>query len=244
MTYKLIISYEGTRYKGWQRLKSQSGTIQEKIECVLSKIFNCAIEIQGSGRTDAGVHAFKQVASFKVDQTIDVAYLKKEMNRYLPEDIVIISAETVHDTFHARFNAKRKVYTYQIWTESRPPVFERNFVYDIEGKQINIESMQKAAKLIIGTHDFRGFSTDKTKKSTTRTIDAIDFVREDTFLKIIFIGDGFLYNMVRILVGTLIEVGYGFREANSINEVFRTGIRAKAGETAPAKGLFLTDVIY
>ncbi|HAS72845.1 MAG TPA: tRNA pseudouridine(38-40) synthase TruA [Clostridiales bacterium UBA8960] len=244
MTYKMSISYEGSRYKGWQRLKTSRDTIQEKIEFVLSRIFECSIEIHGSGRTDAGVHAYNQIASFKAERVIECEWLKKEMNRYLPEDIVILSVENVHESFHARFNAKKKVYTYQVWTKETPPVFERHFVYDIQSKPLDQDLMKRASKRLVGTHDFKGFSTDKTKKSTIRTIESIEFLEEDRVLKIIVTGNGFLYNMVRIIVGTLLEVGYGIREAETITEVLNSGVRSQAGETAPAKGLFLTEVIY
>lgn len=244
MTYKLIVAYDGTRYKGWQRLKTQSITIQEKLESTLSKLLDMSLEVHGSGRTDAGVHAMGQVVSFKVDRQVDSEWLKSELNRYLPDDIVIISAEAVHETFHARLNAKRKVYTYQVWTSDVPPVFERHYVHNIEGRPYDLERMKSASRLLIGTHDFKGFSTDKTKKSTVRTIESIKFVQDGKLLKIEFVGNGFLYNMVRILVGTLLEIGFGTRAQSSIEDVLKTGIRAEAGETAPAKGLFLTEVIY
>lgn len=244
MTYKLIVAYEGTRYKGWQRLKTHNGTIQEKVETVLSKLLNEPIEVHGSGRTDAGVHALRQVVSFKSNRSMEPEVLRADMNRYLPEDIVVISVAFAHESFHARLSAKKKVYTYRIWTSEVPPVFERHFVYDIEGRSYDLERMRIASRAFIGTHDFKGFSTDKTKKSTIRTIDSIAFKEEGNLLTIEFIGNGFLYNMVRILVGTLLEVGFGSRELSSIKGVLLTGIRSEAGETAPAKGLFLTEVVY
>lgn len=244
MTYKLIVAYDGTRYKGWQRLKTQSLTIQEKLESALSKLLEMTVEVHGSGRTDAGVHALGQVVSFKVDRHVDPEWLKCELNRYLPDDIVIISAKATHETFHARLNAKRKVYTYQVWTSDVSPVFERLYVHDIEGRPYDLECMKSASRLLIGTRDFKGFSTDKTKKSTIRTIESIKFIQEEKLLKIEFVGNGFLYNMVRILVGTLLEIGFGTRARSSIEEIFKSGIRSEAGETAPAKGLFLTEVIY
>lgn len=244
MTYKLVVAYEGTRYKGWQRLKTQSGTIQEKMERLLSKLLNEPIEVHGSGRTDAGVHAQGQVLSFKTKCSPDPEVLRADMNRYLPEDIVVTSAAYAHDSFHARLSAKKKVYTYRIWTSDVPPVFERHFVYDIEGRAYDLERMRIASRSLIGTHDFKGFTTDKTKKSTVRTIDSVEFTKEGNLLVIEFVGNGFLYNMVRILVGTLLEIGFGSREPGSIEDIFKSGIRSEAGETAPAKGLFLTEVIY
>ncbi len=244
ITYKMEIQYEGTRYKGWQRLKTTEATIQSKIETALTRLLGESIEIQGSGRTDAGVHARKQVASFKTQSNMAVDVLLHEMNQYLPEDIVITSLRASSDTFHARFNAQRKTYVYQIWTAGHPPVFERHFVFDLEGKALNLEAMKIASRLFVGTHDFKGFSTDKTKKSTIRTIENIAFITDGHLLKIEFTGDGFLYNMVRIIVGTLIEVGLGKRDASSVEAVFQSNNRELAGETAPAKGLILEEVYY
>lgn len=244
ITYKMEIQYEGTRYKGWQRLKTTDTTIQSKIETVLTRLLGESIEIQGSGRTDAGVHARKQVASFMTHHNMPSDVLMHEMNHYLPEDIVIISLTAASDTFHARFNAQKKTYVYQIWMAAHPPVFERHFVLDVEGKAIDIEAMKVASRQFIGTHDFKGYSTDKTKKSTVRTIEKIAIITEGNFLKIEFTGDGFLYNMVRIIVGTLLEIGFGKRDASTIETVFQSKNRERAGETAPAKGLILEDVYY
>lgn len=244
ITYKMEILYEGTRYKGWQRLKTTEATIQSKIETVLTRLLSEPIEIQGSGRTDAGVHARKQIASFKTQSNMSSDVLIHEMNHYLPEDIVITSLTVASDTFHARFNAQKKTYVYQIWTAMHPPVFERHFVLDLEGKSLNIEAMKIASRHFIGTHDFKGFSTDKTKKSTIRTIESIVFITEGNLLKIEFTGDGFLYNMVRIIVGTLIEIGLGKRDTSSIEAVFQSSNRELAGDTAPAQGLILDKVFY
>ena len=242
--YKMIVQYDGTKYKGWQRLKTTDMTIQQKIETVLSRLFDENVEIHGSGRTDAGVHALNQVAHFKTENFIDPKALKSDLNRYLPEDIVIKSVDPCDGDFHARFNALEKTYVYRLWLADYPPVFERNQVWDLEDKHIDLAQMQAASNLFIGKHDFKGFSTDKTKKSTTRTIYSIAFVQEADHLKIIFKGDGFLYNMVRILVGTMVEIGLGTRTIDSITEVFHTQKREKAGETAPAKGLYLESVRY
>lgn len=244
ITYKMTIQYEGTKYKGWQRLKTSEQTIQYKIEQVLSRLFDEDIEIQGSGRTDAGVHAMGQVASFKANRNIVLSVLKHDLNRYLPEDIVVTDLIIAPDDFHARFHAKSKNYTYQLWVADHPPVFERNFTWHLEGKTLDLDRMKRAADLLVGKHDFSGFSTDKTKKSTVRTIEKIDFLIEGNFIKIVFVGDGFLYNMVRIIVGTCVEIGLGTRDFDSIQKVFDTNRREFAGETAPAKGLFLMEVFY
>jgi tRNA pseudouridine38-40 synthase len=244
MTYKLTIAYDGTRYKGWQRLKNNPLTIQQKLEEVISRIFNEPIELIGSGRTDGGVHALGQVASFSSEKVFELNRLLKEINRYLPEDISIKHVESAAPRFHARFNAIKKTYTYQVWTSEIPPVFERLYVHQIHDGSLELNRMKKASEYFVGKHDFRGFTTDKTKKSTTRNIERIEFVQDGPILKIIFVGDGFLYNMVRILVGTLLEVGLGTRDVDSILKVYESGDRSLAGETAPAKGLFLTEVFY
>lgn len=244
MTYKFTVAYDGTRYKGWQRLKNNAMTIQQKLEEVIARIFDEPIEIIGSGRTDGGVHALGQVASFTSEKLFEMDQLLKEINHYLPEDISVLQIEKAPQRFHARFNAVKKTYTYQVWTSESPPVFERLYVHQIKAHSLDLLRMKRASEHFIGTHDFRGFTTDKTKKSTTRNIERIDFVQEGPVLKMVFVGDGFLYNMVRILVGTLLEIGIGTRDEESIVKVFESGDRSKAGETAPAKGLFLTEVFY
>lgn len=243
-TFCLHVRYDGTRYKGWQRLKQTEMTIQQKIEDTLGKILNTPVEIQGSGRTDAGVHAIHQMASFKSDTNLTTAQIKQALNRFLPEDIAIIDVTHESNDFHARFHAREKTYLYRLWTADYPPVFERHFVTVYEGDPLSIKAMQNATEYLVGTHDYKGFSTDKTKKSTVRTVSKIDIIQNGPIMEFKFTGDGFLYNMVRILVGTLIEIGNGSRETTTINTVFETGIRANAGETAPAKGLALLEVVY
>lgn len=242
MNYKLIIAYEGTKYRGWQRLKNSDMTIQGKIESVLTRFLNEEIEINGASRTDSGVHALCQLANFKTDKTLDIHVLKAYLNQYLPEDIVILDVMAVSDAFHARFQSKKKAYLYRIWTADYPPVFERRVVTVHHGERLDVHAMKAAASLLEGQHDFKGFCTDKTKKSTIRTIHAITFVETDEELKIFVEGNGFLYNMVRIIVGTLIEVGEGKRTLESVKRVLETGDRSIAGETAPPQGLMLYKI--
>lgn len=247
MTYKLIIQYEGTRYKGWQRLKTTDQTIQQKIENVLSRLLGESIEIDGSGRTDAGVHALGQVASFKTNTTItDLDDFSFQMNQYLPDDIIILQIHAESDRFHARLNAVSKTYVYQIWLADHPPLIERNWVLNLGAKrhQLNFESMKLASEQLLGKKDFKGFSTDKTKKGTVRTIESINWEIHGDILQIKFTGDGFLYNMVRILVGTLLEIGFNERQIDSLNQIIATKDRSLAGETAPAQGLYLESVRY
>jgi len=240
--YKIIIRYEGTKYRGWQRLKQTSETIQGKIENVLSRIFEMPIQIDGASRTDAGVHAKAQVASFTAEKR-PCEQLKQDLNRFLPEDIGIIAVAYVAPEFHARFHATKKTYLYRIWKADYPPIFERKFV-TISGNALSVERMQEAIPLLVGKRDFKGFCTDKTKKATIRDLQTIAIKETPEEILIAFTGTGFLYNMVRIIVGTLIEIGLNQRELQSIEAVFKSKNRQLAGETAPSSGLCLEKVDY
>jgi tRNA pseudouridine38-40 synthase len=240
--YRLTICYDGTRYKGWQRLKQTRETIQDKIESVLTRLFDKAITVDGAGRTDAGVHAKAQVCSFSAPD-IETELLRQQMNRYLPDDIAVTEVMIVSDRFHARFNAVSKTYVYSLWTAQYPPVFERQYV-TLVTQPVDLARMKACADYLTGKHDFKGFCTDKTKKSTVRTLQQITFQREGDVIRCRFTGDGFLYNMVRILMGTLLEVGLGQREPESVLKVFETLDRSLAGSTAPAQGLMLESIVY
>lgn len=242
--YKMTIGYEGGKYRGWQRLKSSDLTIQGKIEGVLSKYFDENIEIQGSGRTDAGVHALGQIADFSVDKAVDPDALRSTMNKFLPDDIVILSIEPVDIRFHSRFSAVEKTYQYRIWKAAYPPVFQRRLVYVHEGEKLDVSKMRRASDAFIGSHDFKAFSSDKTKKSTVRHLSSITFEETDEEIIINLTADGFLYNMVRIIVGTLIEVGIGSRSDVGLEALFDGKVRMETGFTAPAQGLCLMHVKY
>lgn len=240
---RLDISYDGTRYQGWQRLASGDNTIQGKIEQTLSRILGEPIEISGSGRTDAGAHALGQVANFHCESTMPCGEILSRLRRYLPEDIGIESCEEAGERFHARLNCRRKTYRYRIWNSDSPCVFDRRFVYVLP-EALNVEKMQEAAGYFPGEHDFSAFCANKKmKKSTVRKIDAVTITRRGKELILDFSGDGFLYNMVRIMVGTLIEVGLGSRKAESIPTLFG-GKREDAGYLVPAQGLCLQEVEY
>lgn len=240
---KLLICYDGTRYKGWQRLPGVENTIQGKIEQTLSRILGEEIEISGSGRTDAGAHAVGQVANFHCKSSLPCMEILSQLRRYLPEDIGIESCEETSERFHARLNCKCKTYRYRIWNSEKPCVFERRFVYVLP-QRLDVETMQEAAKHFLGEHDFSAFCANKKmKKSTVRRVDAIAITRQGEELVLEFTGNGFLYNMVRIMVGTLIEVGLGKRELESIKALFG-GKREEAGYLVPANGLSLQEVSY
>lgn len=241
--YKLTLSYDGSRYLGWQRLKDSDQTIQGKIENVLSRFDDGRVEVDGSGRTDAGVHAKGQVASFCLKKETDCATLLDYLRQFLPEDIGALSVEKVSERFHARLNVKRKTYCYFLWTDPAPCVFERKYLYVFREK-LNIEAMQKAAAILCGTHDFGAFCSNKhIKKSTVRTMEKITVEKSQHGICIRMTADGFLYHMARIIVGTLLEVGKNLRSAESVENLFM-GSREDAGFTAPAKGLCLMEVEY
>ena len=240
---RLDICYDGTRYKGWQRLSGVENTIQGKLEQTLSRILNENVELSGSGRTDAGAHAKGQAANFHTESDMPCEDILSSLRRYLPEDIGIYSCKEAAERFHARLNAKTKTYAYRIWNSDAPCVFDRRFVYAFSDA-LYLEKMQQAAKLFLGEHDFSAFNANKKmKKSTVRRIDSLEIFREGEEIRIIVTGDGFLYNMVRIIVGTLIEVGLGKRNADSIPALFGAK-REEAGYLVPAQGLCLMEVNY
>ena len=240
---RLDICYDGTRYRGWQRLAGADNTIQGKIEQCLSKILGEEIEISGSGRTDAGVHAQGQVANFHCESTMPAGQILENLRRYLPEDIGIYSCKDCSPRFHARLNAKEKTYCYRIWNSDSPCVFQRRFVA-IMPEKLDVDAMKVAAQQLCGEHDFSAFcGNPKFKKSTVRYIRDIRLERDGDELQIYFTGNGFIHNQVRIMVGTLVEVGRGERTAESIPDLFG-GKRADAGFLAPAQGLCLMEVIY
>ena len=244
MNYKLTIQYDGSRYDGWQRQGNTDNTIQGKIESVLSRLVGESVEIHGAGRTDAGVHAEGQVASVKLPGKRSAAEVMDYLNQYLPEDIAVIAVEEADERFHARLTAVGKVYRYDIRLGSTPNVFRRKYQYRVE-QPLDIAAMRQAAEHLTGTHDYRAFCSNKRyKKSTVRTVSAIDIQVDGADMSITFRGDGFLYNMVRILTGTLLEVGLGERKAEEMSAILDSLDRTRAGKTAPAQGLTLVQVEY
>ena len=292
VNYKMILQYDGTRYNGWQKQGNTKNTIQGKIEEILFKYFGQEIELHGSGRTDAGVHAVGQVANFKVEYqkaSIDKIYgaennigadkeagrlkdnavekIKDELNSFLPEDIRILTLEQADNRFHARLNAVEKEYRYYISLDRKRDVFARKYMAQLEyPEKLDIERMRSASERFIGEHDFQGFSDNKSKKSTIRRIDSIEFrlcgknidnadymeeahngsisAVQDGCLEIIFRGNGFLYHMVRLIVGTLLAIGMGEASADVADEIFESCDRKRVPYMAPAEGLFLYRVEY
>lgn len=241
---KLTIEYDGRRYLGWQRLGDSEKTIQGKIESTLSQMTDEKIEIIGSGRTDTGTHARGQVANFKTNSAMTRLEMRDFLNRYLPQDIVVTKVEEMPERFHARYNATGKKYSYYVWNGEVRTVFERHrsFYYP---QTLDLEKINQACQKLLGTHDFIGFSAlKKSKKSTVRTIEELSVARVGDMLHFTFVGEGFLHKMVRILTGTLLEIGAGRMEIEQIDEIFEQKIRANAGETLPAHALFLDEVYY
>ena len=241
---RLLIQYEGTRYQGWQRQESSENTIQGRLEKLLSQMCSEKVELQGSGRTDAGVHAMGQVANFHTNSSLSTEEMLQYINTYLPQDIAVVQVTEAAERFHSRLNATGKCYQYRVWNSSVPNVFLRRYALEYP-QTLDIEAMRQAASGFLGEHDFKSFtSTKKGKKSTVRRIDSIDIVQEGNLITFTFRGNGFLYHMVRILMGTLLEVGEGRRTAASIPELIAAKSREEAGPLVPSKGLMLKEVYY
>lgn len=243
-TYKMILSYDGSRYQGWQGQGNTKNTIQAKVEAVLRRLTGCPIEVHASGRTDAGVHAAGQVVSFSLASPLPCPELLSYLNRYLPEDIGVRSVEIAPSRFHARLSAQSKVYIYRIWNSSLPDVFGRKYRYAL-APPLNLTAMEQAARLLEGTHDFRSFcGLTRFKKSTIRTVYAISITRKGDMVSLRFHGSGFLNRMVRILAGTLVEVGLGLREPESMTAILAAKDRSAAAGALPPHGLMLESVYY
>ncbi len=240
---KLIIQYDGTNYCGWQ--KQPNGiSIQEKIEDAIYSVTGEIVDLIGSGRTDRGVHAIGQVANFKTNSTIPPNRFKYALNSKLPEDISIVHSELVAYDFHSRYDAKGKIYRYTIYNgEIRNPIYNR-YAYHVPIK-MDFTAMDKGKDYFLGTHDFKAFMASKSSvKSTVRTIKSISLDKREDLIYLTIEGNGFLYNMVRIIVGTLVEVGLGKLHWQDIPYAIESKDRKRAGHTAPAKGLCLEKVYY
>lgn len=242
--FKLTLCYDGGRYDGWQRQGNSENTIQAKLETLLSRLLAAPIEVAGSGRTDAGVHAIAQVCSFRAETDQDCETLLSAIRRYLPEDIGAVALEEAPPRFHARLSCREKTYVYRIWNSEQPNVFERRWML-AHPDRLDLEAMRRAADCLLGEHDFSSFCANRRmKKTAVRTLKAIDIAAHGGEIRISLTGDGFLYHMVRIIVGTLLEVGEGKRESAEMTAVLEARDRMEAGPTAPAQGLTLWSVKY
>jgi pseudouridylate synthase I len=240
---KLTIEYDGTNYHGWQS-QNNSLAIQDIVNEAVHKLTGEKVTVNGSSRTDAGVHAYGLAANFNTDSSIPPDRFSYALNTMLPPDVVVVKSEEVTADFHARFSSKGKKYRYLIYNGAFPSALLRNRAYHIS-KYLDADKMQEAANFYTGTHDFSAFmATGSTAKTTIRTISSARVSRIDDLITFEVEGNGFLYNMVRIMVGTLIEVGYGKIKVSDIENIILSKNRKMAGRTAPAHGLYLLEVFY
>lgn len=240
----LTIQYEGTRFDGWQKQGNTQNTIQGKLEAVLSKLTDESVELHASGRTDAGVHAFAQIANFHTDCNLSCDEIMRYVNQFLPKDCALIAAREAEPRFHSRLSAKRKRYRYTIHTSEIPDVFSRRFAWEL-GAKLDVSAMKTAAKSLIGRHDFKCFCDNKhMKKSTVRELYEINIVSTSQGISIDFLGNGFLYHMVRLIAGTLVSVGEGELTADELSKILESGERSGKVRLAPACGLCLMEVFY
>ena len=241
--YKLTIAYDGTRFFGWERQPDRE-TIQGKLESVLEKLNGAPVDVIGAGRTDAGVHARAMVASVRLDVKENCQEIRDYMNRYLPDAIAVREVKEAGERFHARYNALGKTYRYTCFVGDVKPVFDRRYVTILD-YSVDVEKMRQAAAILTGEHDFRSFcGNPRMKKSTVRLVDSITVEQNRDRIHFTFHGTGFLQNMVRILVGTLLEVGRGYWDVDYVQTILDGKDRKLAGPTAPPEGLCLMKVDY
>lgn len=242
--YKFIMCYDGTRYKGWEHQPGIDMTIQGKMEYHLKSMTGEEVEVLGAGRTDAGVHAKGMVCNARLNTTLDTDQITEYLNRNLPDDICILETRIASDRFHSRYNALGKTYCYTCYVGPGKPVFNRRFVLALPERP-DVDAMRKAASYMVGHHDFKSFCGNKRmKKSTVRLVDSIEISERNSYINLTYHGTGFLQHQVRIMTGTLLEVGQGLRTPESIKDLFEELDRSKAGFTAPAQGLCLMKVDY
>ena len=246
--YKMVVSYDGTRYFGWEHQPDTEMTIQGKLESVLNQMVQMpegeSVTVIGAGRTDAGVHARAMTCNVLLDTDLPEEEIQAYMNRYLPDDISVNSVRIAADRFHSRFKAVGKTYRYTCWYGPSKPVFDRRYVTVLD-KAPDVERMREAAEYLTGMHDYRSFcGNPRMKKSTVRVVDVIRIEESGSYIRFYYHGNGFLQNMVRIMTGTLLEVGFGKREPEDVAAIMEAGDRKMAGYTAPAQGLCLMKVDY
>ncbi|MBR3771187.1 MAG: tRNA pseudouridine(38-40) synthase TruA [Clostridium sp.] len=242
---KLTIEYDGSRYTGWKRLEKGEGinTIESKITGVIQKMTNENVELFCGSRTEVGVHAYAQVANFKTNTTMKLYEMKQYFNRYLPRDIAVIEVEEMPERFHASLNAKSRTYLYRIAIGEVQSVFERKYTY-YSFHDLDTVKMKEAAECLIGRHDFKKFSTAKKTKSTEKEIYAIDIYKDLNEIQITVRANDFLHNMVRLIIGTLIDIGLGEREADCVKEILNVQSSVQPSEPAAPQGMFLQEIEY
>ncbi len=239
----ITIKYDGSRYYGWQK-QPDKPTIQGEIEKALEIVLGHSCEVFGSGRTDAGVHALAQTAHFDLDMNIPVSKIPDVLNNLLPSDISVSDAKEVEKDFHARFSIKRKCYEYRVYTGKKKDPFIANYTAWVK-EPLDLASMKEVAEILVGKHDFEGFcSTATATKDYVREIYSIDISKSKDYLTFTFEGSGFLYNMVRILVGTIVDIGRDRLDFDSVKRALQTGDRTLSGMTMPPNGLYLKWTQY
>lgn len=245
--YKMIIAYDGRRYKGFRKTnENDDKTIQEKLEKILFKLYETEIEVISAVNTDAGVHAMEQVVNFKAPSTqMTVKDIRNYFEEYLPDDILIISVEAVDEKFHSRYMVKSLTYQYRLWKKDAPtrPLFERHYVKVME-QPLNVSKMKEASKAFLGEHDFSAFSTKSKVNSSVKNILSLDVVETTNEVIITIKSNGFLLNMERIIVGTLIQIGLGQRKADAIERAYKTRKKEDVGHKAMGHALCLIGVAY
>lgn len=244
-SYLLTISYDGSAFAGWQRQEGFD-TVQQALEEALAVICGQPVVVHGSGRTDAGVHALRQCAHVRLERDMEPSRLLRALNGNLPDSVRVTSSRRVGPAFHARFSARGKRYVYRCLTTPVLPVFGRGRFHWIR-RPVDLERMREGARHLVGEHDFAAFATNPgypRKRGTVRRVDHVRIVRRPHGLDIVVQGSGFLYNMVRAIAGTLLEVGVGKRTPDEIASILRSCDRRRAGENAPADGLYLLRVLY
>jgi tRNA pseudouridine38-40 synthase len=242
--YKIIVQYDGSKYKGWQKLKDNDLSIQEKIETVLTKMAGEEIHVIGCGRTDAGTHAENYTANFHTNSKMSPKLILNHLYEFLPQDIVVKSVEEADERFHAQHNAKSKTYVYSITKGKLRNVFNRKYSFHTEEK-LDLTQMRNAAVYLTGTHDFQSFTSLKEgSRSTIRTINSLDIIENGMVIEIVINSNDFLLHMARLIVGLLLEVGKNKIEASDVQKILNDKKRTEAVPMAQPKGLCLRDVQY
>lgn len=242
---KLTIEYDGSRYTGWKRLEKGEGinTIESKITGVIEKMTNERVELFCGSRTEVGVHAYGQVVNFKTNTKMKLYEIKQYFNRYLPRDIAVTEVEEMSERFHASLNAKSRTYLYRIAIGKVQSVFDRKYTY-YSFHDLDIAKMKEAAEILTGRHDFKKFSTAKKTKSTEKEIYSIDIYKDMNEIQITVRANDFLHNMVRLIIGTLMDIGLGEREVTCVRDILDVKSSAEASEPAQPQGMFLQEIEY
>lgn len=243
--YKMKIEYDGARYDGWQRIgkDESSNTVSAKITEIIKKMTGQDVELVCGCRTETGVHAYAQIANFKVDTAMKVFEIQNYLNRYLPRDIAVIELEKVDDRFHSQMNAKSKTYKYRIDSKNIADVFERKYMYHTFSK-LDIDAMKKGAEYFIGKHDYKNYSTVKKSKSTVKTVEEVKIYDGGDVVEIRITADDFLHNMARLMIGILLDVGNGRRRPEEIKDVLEGVNGALISPPAESHALFLQEIKY